>query len=117
MKQALTALAAAATITVATVAVPTSASAESPEGWRLGEAAFIGSLALNALTIGPLAGPCWGNGCGYFGYYPRAYAYYGNQYYGSGGPAYYGGPYYYGASYSCVRKAWNGYRWVRYNAC
>ena len=105
MRKALTALAAAATITVATVAVPTSASAEWREGWRWGEAAFISGLTLGALTNGPLAGPCWGNGCGYYGYYPRAYAYYDNQYYG------------YRASYSCARKAWNGYRWVRYNAC
>src|SRR5436190_22164416 len=93
MRKALTALAAAATITAATLATSTSADAwRWRGGWR--GPAFFGGLAAGALIGGVLTAPYYGYG------YPPSYAYYG-------GPYYYGG--YYNGGYS------TGYAYTGYN--
>jgi len=113
MKKTLTALAAAGTLAVVTVATPTTADAR--WGWW-GPA--IGAFAAGAIISGALARPY------YYGYYPTysyypygyypTYSYYPYGYYPaysySYGPAYYGyaaapGPY-----VSCWRYR-NGYRY------
>jgi hypothetical protein len=122
MRKALSVLAAAATITVASLATTTSADAQYRwrGGWR--GPAFWGGLTAGAIIGGALAAPY-----GYYGY-PRSYAYYGGEPYYAGGYggygyaaygdsyAYVGGPYY--VATSCIQRSWNGYRWVRYSyAC
>jgi hypothetical protein len=91
MRKTLTALAAAATIAVATVATPTAADAHH-FGWGPG---LFGGLLAGALVAGAFA-PRYS-----YDYSPGYYSYYG-------GP----GPY-----YSCVRRAWNGWRYVHYRVC
>src|SRR5215468_12323983 len=95
MNSKLIALASAATIAVATVAIPDQAEAR----WRGGgwwiPGAVVGGLALGAA----IASRPYYYGPGYYGYASGPY------YYG-GGPYYYGGGPYYG------RRCWwrNGYR-------
>jgi hypothetical protein len=88
MRKTLTALATAATVAVAAVATP--GTAEAHWGWR--GPAFFGGLAAGALIAGAFA----------------PHYYYGGPYYYGGYPAY---------SYSCWRRAWNGWRWVHYRVC
>jgi len=104
MNKSLPALAAAAVIAATTIALPTSADAQWRRGWGWGP--FVGGLAAGAIIGGALARPY---------YYPYGYPYGG---YPSGG--YYPYGYYpaaYPYAYSCVRRAWNGYRWVRVRYC
>ena len=92
MKKTLTAMAAAATLALATVAVPQKA--EARHGAIAG--AIIGGLAAGAL-IGAATAPYYGPG----------------YYYGPG-------PYYYGPDcYWTHQRYWNGYRWHvrRVRAC
>ena len=111
MRKTLTAVAAAATIGVATVATPTTADAR--WGWW-GPA--LGAFAVGAIVGGALARPYYYGGY-YGGYYP-SYSYYPTYGYSSYAPAYYGGyaPAYYGYAYaprpyySCVRWR-HGYRY------
>ena len=113
MRKTLTAVAAAATIGVATVAAPTTADAR--WGWW-GPA--LGAFAVGAIVGGALARPYYSGGYygGYYGGY--APAYYGG-YYDDPYPvvryrrvirpayAYYGGPRFYGPRY--YRPYWR--RW------
>jgi hypothetical protein len=109
MRKTLTAVAAAATIGVATVAAPTTADAR--WGWW-GPA--LGAFAVGAIVGGALARPYYYGGS-YGGYYP-AYSYYPAGYYGYYAPAYsysfYTGPAYYSPRpyYGCSRWR-NGYRY------
>src|SRR5258707_10151103 len=80
MRKTLTAVAAAATIGVATVAAPTTADAR--WGWW-GPA--LGAFAVGAIVGGALARPYYYGGY-YGGYYP-AYSYYPARYYGYYAPA------------------------------
>src|SRR5260221_10541990 len=80
MRKTLTAVAAAATIGVATVAAPTTADAR--WGWW-GPA--LGAFAVGAIVGGALARPYYYGGY-YGGYYP-AYSYYPAGYYGYYAPA------------------------------
>ena len=102
MKKTLTALVAAAAITVAAVATPTSA--EARRGWW--GPGIVGGLFAGALIAGALARPYYG---GYYNAYypgPVSYDYYAPAY----APAYYyGGP----GPYNCVR--WRG--GYRYRVC
>ena len=94
MRKSLTILAAATILTVAAVAIPTTAQAR--HGWFL--PGLIGGFAAGAIVGGALASPY---------YYPPP-------------PAYYGGPVYYGAppvAYRCMRPVWDGSRWVRTRVC
>jgi hypothetical protein len=108
MRKTLTAVAAAATIGIATLATPTTADAR--WGWW-GPA--LGAFAVGAIVGGALARPYY-----YGGYYP-AYSYYPAGYYGYYAPAYsysYAVPAYYGYAYaprpyySCLRGRY-GYRY------
>ena len=106
MRKTLTAVAAAATIGVATVATPTTADAR--WGWW-GPA--LGAFAVGAIVGGALARPYY-----YGGYYP-SYSYYPAGYYGYYAPAYsysYATPAYYAYAprpyYSCLRWRY-GYRY------
>jgi hypothetical protein len=92
MRKSLTALVTAATIAVAAVAAPSAA--EARWGWG-GPGFFLGGLAAGALVGAALAPHYYG--------YPGYYGY----------PAYYG----YGYGYSCWRRHWNGWGWVRYRVC
>ncbi len=93
MRKTLTALATAATVAVAAVAAPSAAEARH---WGWGGPGLFGGLVAGALIAGAFA--------------PRYYDYgYGYPAYGS----YYGGGPYYG----CWRRAWNGWRVVRYRVC
>jgi hypothetical protein len=112
MRKTLTAVAAAATIGVATVAAPTTADAR--WGWW-GPA--LGAFAVGAIVGGALARPYYYGGY-YGGYYP-AYSYYPAGYYGYYAPAYsysYAAPAYYGYAYAprpyynCLRYRY-GYRY------
>src|SRR5262249_50238057 len=109
MNSKLIALASAATIAVATVAIPDQAEAR----WRGGEwwvpGAVVGGLALRAA----IASRPYYYGPGYYGYAYAPGPYYdGGGYYG-GGPYYYGGgPYYYGAPsyyYNRPYRNWTEY--------
>ena len=101
MRKTLTAVAAAATIGVATVAAPTTADAR--WGWW-GPA--IGAFAAGAIIGGALA-----SSYGYYGGYYPAYSYpYGYYPAYSYGPAYYGYAAAPGAYLSCWRWR-NGYRY------
>ena len=95
MRTTLTAVAAAATIAVATIAAPTAADAR--RGWWA--PAIIGGLAAGAIIGSAYARPYYGG----YGYYQPAPVYNGYA------PAYYGysapGPY-----YGCWRWS-NGYRY------
>jgi hypothetical protein len=114
MRKTLTAVAAAATIGVATVAAPTTADAR--WGWW-GPA--LGAFAVGAIVGGALARPYYYGGY-YGGYYP-AYSYYPAGYYGYYAPAYsysYAAPAYYG--YAAPRPYYNCLRWrygYRYRVC
>ncbi|MBV8420815.1 MAG: hypothetical protein JOZ26_12475 [Hyphomicrobiales bacterium] len=108
MRKTLTAVAAAATIGIATLATPTTADAR--WGWW-GPA--LGAFAVGAIVGGAFARPYY-----YGGYYP-AYSYYPAGYYGYYAPAYsysYAVPAYYGYAYaprpyySCLRGRY-GYRY------
>lgn len=112
MRKTLTAIAAAATIGVATLASPTTADAR--WGWW-GPA--LGGFAVGAIVGGALARPYYYGGY-YGGYYP-AYSYYPAGYYGYYAPTYsysYAAPAYYGYAYaprpyySCLRGRY-GYRY------
>jgi hypothetical protein len=129
MKRALTALALAGTLAIATIATPTSAHAQWRRGWGWG----LGGLALG-LTIGAaLSRPAYAYGYGYpaysygYGYPGYGYGYPAYSYasYGYGYPAYgygYGGGYYrpayrsayYGGYRPAYRPAvYGGYRVAR----
>ncbi len=101
MNKTLTALAAAATMAIAIVATPQTAQARHGGWWGPG---IAGAIIGGAIIGGALASPYA------YGYPPPAYGYYPGPYYG--GPVYYRP-----APYSCVRRAWNGYRWVRVYVC
>jgi len=110
MKKTLTALAAAATITVAAVATPTTADAR--RGWW--GPGLIGGFAAAANIGSALARPY------YYGGYYGGYPYYGGGYYNAYYPGpvsyeYYAPAYYYAPApyYSCVR--WRG--GYRYRVC
>src|SRR5262245_30506508 len=113
MRKTLTAVAAAATIGVATVANPTTADAR--WGWR-GPA--LGAFAVGAIVGGALARPYYYGGY-YGGYYP-SYSYYPTYGY-SYAPAYYGGyaPAYYGYAYAPrpYYSCWRGRYGYRYRVC
>ena len=101
MTKSLTALVAAATMTLATLATPTTAEAGYRGGWW--GPAFVGGAAYARPYYGGYCG--YGGGCGYGGYgygYGPAYAYYPSpvqfSYYV---PAY--APAYYAPRHSCVR--------------
>ena len=109
MRNALIAVATAASLAVAAIAAPTPAEARNG---RIA-AGVIGGLAAGAIIGGALAGP------GYYGgpYYGGGY--YGGPYYGGG---YYGGPYYGGGYYAaepvygppCTwrgERFWDGWGW------
>ena len=95
MRTTLTAVAAAATIAVATIAAPTTADAR--RGWWA--PAIIGGLAAGAIIGSAYARPYYGG----YGYYQPAPVYddYAPAYYGYSAP----GPY-----YGCFRWR-NGYRY------
>jgi hypothetical protein len=110
MRKTLTAIAAAATIGVATLASPTTADAR--WGWW-GPA--LGGFAVGAIVGSALASPYY-----YAGYYP-AYPSYPAGYYGYYAPAYsYSyAPAYYGYAYA-PRPYYNCLRWrygYRYRVC
>ena len=88
MRKTLTAIAAAATLGLATLAAPQPAQAR--HGHIAG--AILGGLAAGAI-LGAAAGPY------YYGYGPGPYAY-------APGPVYYGG-----SCHWTGRRYWNGYRW------
>ena len=98
MRKTLAALMAAATIAIATVAVPSAAEAQRWHGgwgWRggfRGPGPFFGGLFAGALIAGALAPRYY-----YPGYYYRR-------------PVYAYGP-------PCWRTYWNGWRWVQYPVC
>src|SRR5262245_24295088 len=102
MRKTLTALAAAATVAVATVATPSNA--EARWGWW-GPA--LGAFAVGAIVGSAFARPYYYGGY-YGGYYP-AYSYYPSYSYGYA-PAYYGYAYSPGPYYGCVRYRY-GYRY------
>ena len=105
MRKTLIALAAVATIGVASVAAPQQAEAR----WG-GGGAFIGGLAAGAIIGGALASPYYYGGYGYgYGYRP----YYGGYYGG------YASPYYAGYGYGgCYRqRVWTPYGWRIRRAC
>ena len=107
MRKTLTAVAAAATIGVATVAAPTTADAR--WGWW-GPA--LGAFAVGAIVGGALARPYYYGGY-YGGYYPAysSYPAYGYPAYGySYAPAYYGYAYAPRPAFSCWRYRY-GYRY------
>ena len=105
MKQTLTALAAAGTLALATVATPTSADAR----WW-GPA--IGAFAAGAIIGGALASPY---AYGYYGGYYPGYSYYPYGYYPaySYGPAYYG----YAAAPGPYGSCWRWRNGYRYRVC
>src|SRR6266540_1927789 len=78
MKRALTALALAGTLAIATIATPTSAHAQWRRGWGWG----LGGLALGLFIGAALSRPAYGYGGGY---YRPAYR---SAYYGGYRPAY-----------------------------
>jgi hypothetical protein len=96
MRTTLTAVAAAATIAVATIAAPTTADAR--RGWWA--PAIIGGLAAGAIIGSAYARPYYGG----YGYYQPAPVYDGYA------PAYYGGYSAPGPYYGCWRWR-NGYRY------
>ncbi|HYQ20619.1 MAG TPA: hypothetical protein VEQ64_08690 [Xanthobacteraceae bacterium] len=96
MRTTLTAVAAAATIAVATIAAPTAADAR--RGWWA--PAIIGGLAAGAIIGSAYARPYYGG----YGYYQPAPVYDGYA------PAYYGGYSAPGPYYGCWRWQ-NGYRY------
>ena len=96
MRTTLTAVAAAATIAVATIAAPTAADAR--RGWWA--PAIIGGLAAGAIIGSAYARPYYGE----YGYYQPAPVYDGYV------PAYYGGYSAPGPYYGCWRWR-NGYRY------
>jgi hypothetical protein len=96
MRTTLTAVAAAATIAVATIAAPTAADAR--RGWWA--PAIIGGLAAGAIIGSAYARPYYGG----YGYYQPAPVYDGYA------PAYYGGYSAPGPYYGCWRWR-NGYRY------
>jgi hypothetical protein len=96
MRTTLTAVAAAATIAVATMAAPTTADAR--RGWWA--PAIIGGLAAGAIIGSAYARPYYGG----YGYYQPAPVYDGYA------PAYYGGYSAPGPYYGCWRWR-NGYRY------
>lgn len=103
MRKTLIALAAVATIGVASVAAPQQAEAR----WG-GGGAFIGGLAAGAIIGGALARPYYG-----YGYGPYYGGYYGGYPYG-----YYGGGPYYGAYGGCYRqRIWTSYGWRIRRVC
>jgi hypothetical protein len=112
MRKTLTALAAAATIAVSALAVPTAAEARWGGGWGGGwhgggwggPGPFFGGLAAGAIIGGALASPYY-----YGGGYPG--------YYGGGYPAYYAGYGGYSGYGGCWRRHWNGFHWVRTRVC
>ena len=111
MRKTLTAIAAAATIGVATLASPTTADAR--WGWW-GPA--LGGFAAGAIIGSALASPY------YYGGYYSAHPYYPAGYYGYYAPAYsysvYAGPAYYG--YYGPRPYYGCWRWrngYRYRVC
>jgi len=89
MGKTLTALVVGTVIAAAAIATPTNA--EARWGWR--GPGFVGGLFAGALIGGALASPYYYPG-------PGPYAY---------GPVYGPGP--------CVRRVWNGFRWVRGYVC
>src|SRR4029434_1862433 len=110
MKRALTALALAGTLAIATIATPTSAHAQWRRGWGWG----LGGLALG-LTIGAaLSRPAYAYGYGY-----PAYSYgYGYPGYGYGYPAYSYASYGYGYPAYSYGYGYGGYyRAVYMPAC
>lgn len=86
MTKSLTALAAATTIGIASVAAPSTADARWGGGW--GPA--IGGFAVGALIGSAFARPYYGYGYGYGSYYRYGYP----AYYSYGYPAYYNYGYY-----------------------
>ena len=106
MRKAVTALAAAATIAVATVATPTTADAR--RGWW--GPGIIGGFAAGAIIGSAFARPYgYGYPYGYYGYYAPAPVYY--DYY-TPAPAYYG--------YYAPRPYYGCWRWrsgYRYRVC
>ncbi len=105
MRKTLTALAAAATLTIAAVAAPTSADAR--RGWW--GPAVIGGFAAGAIIASQFARPYYGGYYGYAGpvYYqyapaPVTYEYYAPQYYYAPGP---------------VDPCWRWRRGYRYRYC
>lgn len=103
MRKTLTAVAAAATLAVVTVATPNKADAR--WGWW-GPA--LGAFAAGAIIGGALARPYY-YGPYYGAYYP-AYSYYPTYSYYGYAPAYYGYAYAPGPYYSCWRWRY-GYRY------
>jgi hypothetical protein len=100
MKTTLTALVAAAAITVAVVATPTSA--EARRGWW--GPAIVGGLFAGAMVAGAVESPY------YYPYYGGSYSAY---YPGPVSYEYYAPAYYYGAGYSC----WHWRGGYRYRVC
>jgi hypothetical protein len=96
MRKFLTVVAAAATVVVSALGVPSAAEAQW-WGWRGGWGwrgpAFFGGLAAGAILGGALVAPYY--------YAPRPYYAYG--------------PYPYNGS--CWRRWWNGRRWVQARYC
>jgi hypothetical protein len=99
MRKHLAALAAAATIAVATLAAPTAAEAQRWHGGFRGPGPFFGGLVAGALITGALAPH----------YYYRPAYYYRRPFYAYG--------YGYGYGPSCYRSYWNGWRWASYPVC
>jgi len=97
MRKALTALAVAGSLAVASVATSAPALAWRG-GWGWGWGGAAAGFAAGALIGSALATPYWG---GYYGGYPYGYGYYAYAPYPYYGP-------------TCVwRRVWNGYAWVR----
>jgi hypothetical protein len=102
MRKTLIALAAVATIGVASVAAPQQAEAR----WGHGGGAFIGGLAAGAIIGGALASP-------YYGGYGYGYGY--GPYYGGYASPYYGGYAGYGGCYR--QRIWTPYGWRFRRVC
>jgi hypothetical protein len=133
MKRALTALALAGTLAIATIATPTSAHAQWRRGWGWGLGGLAAGLFIGAALSRPYAYgygyPAYSYGYGYpsYGYASYGYGYpsYGYASYGYGYPSYgygYGGGYYrpayrsayYGGYRPVYRPAvYGGYRVAR----
>jgi hypothetical protein len=103
MRKSLTALAAATSIGVATVA--TSTTADARWGWGGWWGPAIGGFAVGALIGSALARPYYGYGYGYPAYYGYGYP----AYYGYGHPAYYGYPRYYSYGFYAPRPYYRRY--------